>query len=272
MGPVALERRFRSQSAFTLIELLVVIAIIALLAAVLLPALTRAKTQAESARCKSNLHQMDVALLLYATDYNNRYPYSGYWIVGSNGYFSWEQALGGYYPVDWTNRAYHCPGYKGPISDSWLGDPLFYVGSYGYNWYGTAAWNWPFKPAEYRLGLGPAYYVQAAYGATDFSMLPAIKDSEVKSPSDMLTLADSRLYRPDGMPGGTIVGEDMLVSGRLSPVVYLWPYAARHGKNYNVACCDGHVEAIDPNLLYNPTNSALRWNNDHEQHPETWPP
>jgi len=61
--------------AFTLIELLVVIAMIALLAALLLPTLGRAKESGRAAACLSNLHQIGLALQLYVQDNNNRLPF-----------------------------------------------------------------------------------------------------------------------------------------------------------------------------------------------------
>lgn len=67
------QRQASGATAFTLIELLVVIAIIAILAALLLPALARSRAASRSAVCKSNLHQIALAINLYASDFG-AYP------------------------------------------------------------------------------------------------------------------------------------------------------------------------------------------------------
>jgi prepilin-type N-terminal cleavage/methylation domain-containing protein len=97
--------------AFTLIELLVVIAIIAILAALLLPALSTSKKQAWTTSCNSNLHQVGLGMRMYADDNNGLYPESGadiYWgaIDPTTGKPGWMQQIVAY--VGNTN-AFDCP-------------------------------------------------------------------------------------------------------------------------------------------------------------------
>lgn len=102
------------RAGFTLIELLVVIAIIALLAAMLLPALAKSKQKAQGILCMSNTHQLTLAWLMYPDDYNNKLPpnenggaadTSPSWVNG------WEDFV--FYNPDNINLTY--------LSDSLLG-------------------------------------------------------------------------------------------------------------------------------------------------------
>ena len=84
----------RSPLAFTLIELLVVIAIIAILAALLLPALASAKAKAQRIQCISNIKQMNIAGVMYSTDYGKMVGYdsaggtAGAWIPNFIDYYA----------------------------------------------------------------------------------------------------------------------------------------------------------------------------------------
>src|SRR5436190_24235401 len=85
-------RSMGCHGAFTLIELLVVIAIIAILAAMLLPALATAKEQGRKTRCTSNLRQIIYSTLLY-TDDNKGFLPAGFMVQASGATASWDELV-----------------------------------------------------------------------------------------------------------------------------------------------------------------------------------
>ena len=112
-----------SRKGFTLIELLVVIAIIAILAAMLLPALAAAKERARRAACKSNEHQLCIALQIYGGNNNDKVPDLSQAPLGPAGVWTWDTSsafLNAMIDNGCTRNVFYDPGYPSwNCDDTW---------------------------------------------------------------------------------------------------------------------------------------------------------
>jgi prepilin-type N-terminal cleavage/methylation domain-containing protein len=267
-------RRSLANCGFTLIELLVVIAVIAILAAILLPALAGAKAQADLTICKNNLRQFELAVSEYVGD-DGAYPFSADFgdsftdIYGVESW--WVVRLVPYTHSLWPDsfalpeqNIYVCPGY-GHMPGTYR-STTFLAGAYGINTFGVSANVAP------SLGfLGPAPVVEA----------------RVMVPSQMLMAADADVLSPleysPVLGEASWQGEWELCYEYLSFPEGFNPWtpepralSRRHLARWNAVFCDDHVESLKTEQLFQvgPANDqvAMRWNLDHQPHEELTTP
>ena len=255
---------------FTLIELLVVIAIIAILAGMLLPALSTAKDKARQVYCMNNLKELSLAMLMYTQDYDDTFPApasKGAYIAQQEDWVFWNLI-----PRP-SNNPKLPPSYFTNVENSAIAP---YIGNFSTNLFRCPAdrdaiereMKWRRNPSGWNPYLFSYSFTSVVKGGKNHGMAslfdptkqaPALpfKTTWIKSPSQKIMLVeengDPKHYRSvidDGRfvpPGNVISARHGIPRGRVVPQdVYF-----ERGRG-NVAFGDGHVELVAPKIGRDP--------------------
>ena len=255
-----------ARRAFTLIELLVVIAIIAILAAMLLPALARAKQRAFRIQCTSQMKQLGVGLTLFTTDHSDMYPPTAYSTGGYQYQLTWDKYIHTYIGgtdseadlmlgiMDGTKvpKILKCPADRTEIT---IGYASFgQRRTYAMNWAGPGfalGKTSPLPPASYGVGI----YYNLGDGSLPNWEPRGFKSSAVQDNAGTILLVEEQNGRniagndwPSfcAGPGPTVppnVTADCVQVGDSTATLNYGSVAyGLHGKRFNYLFHDGHVQ------------------------------